>query len=588
MKRAFTSSLLSIVVVWLAFFAWSRSASVPTPAVKPAAIDYSFDASALNRSNENRLTSYADMLDKVTPGVVGVYPSTKTNPDLLQLSAAGRGGNGRGGRGTGGNGPTATPPAGSGSGSGPGATTPNGTGGRGGRGRRGGGGIALLPPNKPDWSGPDSIDYWYLGVGSGCIISADGYILTNHHVVTDSQYAVDAILVKLPDGREFAATVIGSDEATDLALLKINAKNLPTIKLADSDKLHVGDIVFAIGNPMDVGLTVTHGIVSAMGRQVNSSDDPSQSKVHFENFIQTDASINEGNSGGPLVDAEGRLVGLNSEILSASRTGGSIGIGFAVPSNLARHVADDLINGNTVHRGVLGVGTKDIDHNLAQAMGMANTHGAIVTTIDERSPAAKSDLKRYDVVLKVNDSEVDSTGKLRYLLALADPGTAANLTILRDGKPRNVKVVLADRSVLYNDTGESAQTPASTVAAPTVPLRNNGELLTGVTLTPLTDELHSSSGPDSIPDDVQGLIVTQVQNASPYYNLFRSGAVIMEVNKKPITTVDELKANLKSGALNMFYIYLPTFNTQVAGRPFSIPAHTDLVTEVVPESKSQN
>lgn len=579
------------------FFVWSTGAPVSATAdkgtaaqlSKPPAINYTFDAAALNRSNQSQLTSYGDMLDKVTPGVVGVYPSTKTNPDLLQISAARGSGTGRGGRGAPGapgNGPAATPPASTDPGlSGPpSATPPSGTG-RGGRGRRGGGGLALLPPNKPDWSGPDSTDYWYLGVGSGCIISADGYILTNHHVVTDAQFGIDAILVKLPDGREFSAKVIGSDEATDLALLKIEAKNLPTIKMADSDKLHVGDIVFAIGNPMDVGLTVTHGIVSAMGRQVNSSEDPTQAKLHFENFIQTDASINEGNSGGPLVDAEGRLIGLNSEILSAGRAGGSIGIGFAVPSNLARHVADDLINGNTVHRGVLGVGSQDIDHNLALAMGMPNTHGAIVTTIDERSPAAKSDLQRYDVVLKVNDNEVDSTGKLRYLVALADPGSAVNLTVLRNGQPKNVKVVLADRSVLYADNG-GGSTAATVSPAPTAaPARNNGELLTGVTITPLTEDLHNASGMDVVPSDVQGLIVTQVQTNSPYFNLFRSGAVIMEVNKKPITTMDELKANLKTGGLNMFYIYQPTFKSQVGGRPFTIPAHTDLVTEVVPENK---
>ncbi len=216
------------------------------------------------------------------------------------------------------------------------------------------------------------------------------------------------------------------------------------------------------------------------------------------------------------MDAEGRLVGLNSEILSSGRSGGSIGIGFAVPANLARHVAEDLINGNTVHRGVLGVSSQEIDHNLALAMGMANTHGAIVTTIDEKSPAAKSDLKRYDVVLKVNDFEVDSPGKLRYLVALSDPGTAVNLTVLRDGQPKNVKVVLADRSVLYENEPVAATATAGQAPA-AAPLRNNGELLTGVAITPLTGELRPDMRRRQ-PDPglkFRGLIVTQVASNSP-------------------------------------------------------------------------
>ncbi len=289
MKRASLSCILSAALTSLAFFAWSTGAQTsPTadkaaPATKPSAINYSFDGTPLNRSNQAGLVSYATMLDKVTPGVVGVYPSSKTNPDMLQLSAVGLGGNGRGGFG-----PNSAAPAGTNS-NGSAPTAPGGPGapagtGRG-RGRRGTGLLSQLPPNKPDWSGPNSVDYWFLGVGSGCIISADGYILTNHHVVTDDRYAVDAILVKLPDGREFPATVIGSDEATDLALLKIEAKNLPTIKIADSDKLHVGDVVFAIGNPMDVGLTVTHGIVSAMGRsQVNTTDEADPNQDPFREF----------------------------------------------------------------------------------------------------------------------------------------------------------------------------------------------------------------------------------------------------------------------------------------------------------------
>ncbi|HTB64254.1 MAG TPA: trypsin-like peptidase domain-containing protein, partial [Opitutales bacterium] len=381
----YTKSLLLSFSLVVGVFALARPLGAQDSAAKSSAINYNFDNSALDRSNKSLLSSYSDMLDQVTPGVVGVYPSSKINPDTITLSglsAGGRRGGGFGGPGGGagnlGNGP--------GNGGGAplgGVPAPGATGGGRRGGRAGGSLITQFPPNHPDWSDANSTDYWFMGVGSGCIISSDGYILTNHHVIEDNvvptgnganvTVTTDAVLVKLPDGREFPAKVIGSDESTDLALLKIDAKNLPTIKMADSDKLKVGDIVFAIGNPMDVGLTVTHGIISAIGRsQVASTDDSADTKVHVENFIQTDASINEGNSGGPLVDAQGRLIGLNSEILSASRAGGSIGIGFAVPSNLARHVADDLTKEGKVSHGGLGVTSQEIDHNLAQVLGIAN------------------------------------------------------------------------------------------------------------------------------------------------------------------------------------------------------------------------
>jgi serine protease Do/serine protease DegQ len=561
MKRTHFLFLTITALTGFATLAWPLAAQSLAP-VKTSSIDYNFDTAALNRSNQGLFTSYSDMLDKVTPGVVGVYPSSKLNPDAIQAPAPAQG-SGTGRRGGGG-------------------------------GRRGNNPAQPLPPNKPDWSA-NSTDYWVMGVGSGCIISADGYILTNHHVIADNVLTlgygrsvtvkVDAVLIKLPDGREYPATIIGSDEATDLALLKIDAKNLPTIKMADSDKLRVGDIVFAIGNPMDVGLTVTHGIISAMGRsEVSSSDDPSDSKVHFESFIQTDASINEGNSGGPLVDAEGRLIGLDSEILS-SDAGGSIGIGFAVPSNLARHVADDLIKDGKVSHGVLGVGSQEIDHNLAQVMGIPNTHGAIVTTVDDRSPAAKTGLQRYDVVVKVNDNEVDSPGKLRYLVAMADPGTAVNLTILRDGKPKVFNVVLADRDKLYPDYAGTANDAAPAPApVPIVPAHNNGELLTGVSLFSLTADMRDTQ---DVPADVNGLIVSDIASNSPYFNLFRKDTVIMEVNKKPVTTLEDLKAQLKPGELNMFYIRVPAsspsgFGGQTRGAPAAvIDAHTELVTEAV-------
>jgi serine protease Do/serine protease DegQ len=555
MKRTHLFSLTIFTLAGLGALTWPLSAQISAP-VKGPAINYNFDTTPLDRSNQTILSSYSDMLDKVTPGVVRVYPSSNINPDTIQPSSDQGSGRRRGRRGA--------PPS-----------------------------AEDLPPNKPDWSDGNSTDYWVMGAGSGCIISADGYILTNHHVIADDTVSeggasvtvkVDAVLIKLPDGREFPAKIIGSDAATDLALLKIDAKNLPTIKMADSDKARVGDIVFAVGNPMDVGLTVTHGIISAIGR---SADDVGDGKIHIENFIQTDASINEGNSGGPLVDTEGRLIGLNSEIVSSSNDGGSIGIGFAVPSNLARHVADDLILQGRVGHGALGVQSQIVDHNLAQIMGITNTHGAIVTEVTDGSPAAKNGIQRYDVIVKVNDSEVDSPEKLSYLVAISDPGTPINLTVLRNGKPKVINLVLDDRDKLFANESDTTSTASAAEAVavppPVVRARTNGELLAGVSLLPLTNDLRD----DQMPPDVNGMIVEQVAPTSPYFNLFRAGTVIMEVNKKPVSSIKDVKTQLKRGELNMFYIWSPRFESRYTDSLSNQPdsgndgGHKELITEAV-------
>jgi serine protease Do/serine protease DegQ len=513
MKFTHSASRLITILAWLTAFCCSPaivSAAAAAPAKSSSAINYTFDDSPLDRSNQDRLTSYADMLDKVTPGVVGVYPSRLAQPvrrgRTLQQYFNRYG------------------------------TTP--------------------PAPVPDWTDSKGVNYWYIGVGSGCVISADGYILTNNHVVDDeTEEQADAVLVKLGDGRELQAKIIGTDRASDLALIKIDAKNLPTIKMADSDKLRVGDIVFAVGNPMDVGMTVTHGIVSAVGRSdLDLLSDDQHPGTGFENFIQTDASINPGNSGGPLVDAEGRLVGLNSVIESPS--GGSIGIGFAIPSTLARHVADDLMKDGRVRRGALGVGTEEVDHNLAEALHMPNTHGALLKDISAGSPAAKSGLQPGDVVVKINNDEVDTAGKLRYLVALSDPGTAINVTILRDGKPQVVKVVLEDREQLYQEVNGLApvRSSPSREAAPTA---NNsapgtGEILAGVSLTPVTGKVRQDL---ELPNEISGLVVTDVAGNSPYAYEFSIGTVITQVNKKPVVTLEDLIAALKPGELNLFYVY---------------------------------
>src|SRR5260221_7002220 len=266
------------------------------------------------------------------------------------------------------------------------------------------------------------------GVGSGVIVSKDGYILTNNHVVDDA----DTIQVELNDGRHFTAKVIGRDPKTDVAVVKIDAKDLPYITIADSDKIEVGDLCLAIGNPFGIGQTVTMGIISATGRaNVESADG-------YEDFIQTDAAINPGNSGGALVDAEGRLIGINTAILS--RSGGNQGIGFAVPINMARTVMESLITSGKVVRGYLGVGIQNVTPELADKFDLHGAHGALVGDMMPKGPAEKAGLKRGDVILNFNNKPVADSTHLRLQVAGAAPGTTGPGKNLRDGKGENTGV----------------------------------------------------------------------------------------------------------------------------------------------------
>jgi Do/DeqQ family serine protease len=270
------------------------------------------------------------------------------------------------------------------------------------------------------------------GLGSGVIVTKDGYILTNNHVVDGA----DTVKVELPDDRTFTAKVVGADAATDLAVVKIDASNLPTLVVGDSDAVKVGDVVLAIGNPLNIGETVTSGIISAKGRQTPTGDDG------YQDFLQTDAAINHGNSGGALVNVAGELIGINSQILSPSD--GNIGLGFAIPSNLAKHVMNELVTNGSVRRAKLGVTIQPISPDMAQAMNLPNTRGALVATVDPGSPAERAGLKQGDVITQYNGKDVADNNQLRNVVASTLPGTKVPLTVLRDGRTQSLTATVGE------------------------------------------------------------------------------------------------------------------------------------------------
>src|SRR5437667_1598116 len=270
-------------------------------------------------------------------------------------------------------------------------------------------------------------------LGSGVIVTKDGYILTNNHVV-DGADEIKVALTK--DKKQYTAKVIGRDPKTDVAVLKIEAKDLTFITFADSDRLEVGDVMLALGNPFGIGQTVTMGIVSATGRGGMNIED-------YEDFIQTDAAINPGNSGGALVDAEGRLIGINTAIIS--RTGGSQGVGFAIPANLARSVLDQLISKGKVERGFLGVGIQDLNPDLARQFGLPeDSNGALVAELTEKSAAAEAGLKRDDVIIELNGTPVKDRRNLQLMVGRLSPGDKVSVKVLRDGKEKSFTVTLKE------------------------------------------------------------------------------------------------------------------------------------------------
>jgi serine protease Do len=352
------------------------------------------------------------------------------------------------------------------------------------------------------------------GIGSGVIVSKDGYILTNNHVVDNAQ----TIKVETNENREFTGKVVGRDPKTDVAVIKIDASDLPYLPLADSDKIEVGDVVLAIGNPFGIGQTVTSGIISAKGRASLGLDE--------EDFIQTDAAINPGNSGGALVDTEGRLIGINTAILSES--GGNQGIGFAVPANLARWVMTSLVKNGQVERGFLGVNIQDLTPELAKQFNVKETHGALVSAVTPDSPADKAGLKSGDVIVEFNGRPVTDSRHLKLQVTETVPGSSVPVKVMRDG-------VTKTRSLTVKQLpGESmAKGPSNTG-------NSTGDTLHGVGVTDLDSSTRSEL---QVPAQVQGAVVSEVQPDSAAYEAgLRQGDVIMEINHKPVKNAEQAVA----------------------------------------------
>jgi len=359
------------------------------------------------------------------------------------------------------------------------------------------------------------------GVGSGVIVNSQGYILTNHHVVDGAL----EIKVELTDNRTFTAKLVGSDAPSDLAVLKIDATNLPTLQLGDSDKVRVGDPVLAVGNPLGIGQTVTSGIVSAKGRTTGLSDGS------FEDFLQTDAAINRGNSGGALVNTSGELIGINSQILSPS--GGSIGIGFAIPSNMARTVMDQLLKTGKVRRGMLGVTIQSVDADLASSLNMPAARGVIVTSVKDGGPAARAGLKRGDVITAIDRQPIVDNNSLRNIVASKSPGSNVEVTAMRNGTDQKFQVALAE--LPEQERPDSEEETSST--------GNTGNSKFGLTLQVLTADQAQRYGLDA---DDQGLLVTRVDpSGSAAEAGIRQGDVIQEVNRQAVRNVADFSAAMQ-------------------------------------------
>ena len=369
-----------------------------------------------------------------------------------------------------------------------------------------------IPEEFKFFFGPDMFDRDraprnFKGLGSGAIINAEkGYVLTNNHVIKDA----DKITVQLHDGREFKAKVIGADEMSDVALIQVEKpKNLTALKLADSDKLRVGDFTVAIGNPFGLGQTVTSGIVSALGRSMGSDSGT------YENYIQTDAAVNRGNSGGPLINLNGELIGINTAILSPS--GGNAGIAFAIPSNMANNLVQQILEFGEVRRGMLGIKGGELNADLAQAFDIEAKKGAFISEVMQGSAADKAGLKAGDVITAINGQAISSFAEMRAKIATSGAGTEIDLTYLRDGKSNNAKVTL--------QSDDQTQT------------RANG-------LLPALDGAELNNYDEK---GVKGVAITKIKpNSLAEQRGLKSGDVIIGINRQKVENLGQLRKILES------------------------------------------
>jgi Do/DeqQ family serine protease len=372
------------------------------------------------------------------------------------------------------------------------------------------------PEDQPDGGSRAPRRFRQSALGSGVIVSTDGYILTNNHVVDGA----DSIRVELTDGRTLTAKLVGTDKPSDLAVIKIASSDLHPLSLGNSEGVQVGDVVLAVGNPLGVGQTVTMGIISAKGRSTGAGSGT------YEDFLQTDAPINQGNSGGALVNTKGELVGINSQILSGS--GGNIGIGFAIPSNMAKHVMEEIRTKGKVTRSQLGVSIQPVTSDMAESLGLKDVGGAIIGSVAPGSAAEKAGLKRGDIIQAFNGMPIHDINTLRNHVAETAPGSSADVTITRDGAQKHVTVKLDEASPNRVARNEDTDSGSS----------DKGAL--GVSVAPLTPELASRY---RLPRDARGVVVQDVNPDGRAADAgIQAGDVIEEVNRQAVNSVDELRA----------------------------------------------
>ena len=373
----------------------------------------------------------------------------------------------------------------------------------------------LRPDEIPDIQRQDRAPRQRGAVGSGFLISADGFVITNNHVVEGA----DQIQVTLNDRRVFDAEVVGLDEPSDIALLKLDAADLPFVEFGDSEAVRVGDWVLAIGSPFGLEFSAAAGIVSAKGRSV-----PGNSAYNYMAFIQTDVAINQGNSGGPLFNLEGDVVGINSQILSS--TGGSNGISFSIPSNVAMNVVAQLKESGAVERGLLGVRMREVDYALAEIFDMDRPRGAFVDGVIDESPAGNAGVQDEDIIVEFNGHEIEYYTDLPFYVGQYQPGTEAAVRLIRDGEERRLTVVL----------GSSPTNEASIVVEDTAPERANP---LGFKISELSEETRQVAG-------IDGVRIAQVEEGPGREAGLREGDVVVSLNRQPVTSVSDFASVAES------------------------------------------